>query len=652
MNSSGSIGLGNGCFGMNAFGKRPASTFDEIDANLIVADQIKVKKLKIGYPTDATSYDMPESKGNNGDVLTTNVSGDAVWVPPGVIGASYETVIFRPGVPSSLNIVATWAEVIPFVNNGAVTIYVDDSIAPATIDVDADLLARVSISPYDLDAATVPNLVFAPDVQITNLKALDGPISLLLNSATRPNLIFSPGQIFVIINGALLLQTALSAVSACVIDGILIVSMSQGSHVETLGQPIFEITGTDSMILVQLLNTGQPSGMDWVIGPIGSGLTNIRDASAQDLVFSGFFGTRQNFNIDQAKGVFYDDSAILPLTAQNNVQDILDYLKQGNFDSLKLREGGVPRWEMKSTGGGEMWTSSLPSDTRILRLLPEYPSGGDPALFQLGEAAGCNMAVYGYLDNLNRHFISRADDTTGIDFRFRNAALPQDTWAFTMNPADPNLYLTYEDNFPNPAVTFKSLGPVYVPQLQTGNNGNEYQFPGTRGNPGEVLTATGSGLFTTWAPTSAGPAKRFLSAYIFVSNIGITAFPGPGVTTELINTGGVFAQNGTNNIAEWILGLQSIGYVGAPTINALVTVSFDAITAGTANQTRVWSLSKNFVLIPASYVRTQVGIRSSYFLQAYMSLSTNDTITVRVTNEDGNLTGVVVSQMSMVVIEF
>jgi hypothetical protein len=285
-------------------------------------------------------------------------------------------------------------------------------------------------------------------------------------------------------------------------------------------------------------------------------------------------------------------------------------------------------------------------------LLPEYPSGGDPALFQLGEAAGCNMAVYGYLDNLNRHFISRADDTTGIDFRFRNAALPQDTWAFTMNPADPNLYLTYEDNFPNPAVTFKSLGPVYVTQLQTGNNGNEYQFPGTRGNPGEVLTATGSGLFTTWAPTSAGPAKRFLSAYIFVSNIGITAFPGPGVTTELINTGGVFAQNGTNNIAEWILGLQSIGYVGAPTINALVTVSFDAITAGTANQTRVWSLSKNFVLIPASYVRTQVGIRSSYFLQAYMSLSTNDTITVRVTNEDGNLTGVVVSQMSMVVIEF
>ncbi len=651
MNSSGRIALGNGCFGMNAFGKRPNQdvTYDNLDA-----DQIRVKRLKIGYPTEADSYDMPESKGNIGDVLTTGLTGDAEWIPPSLVGATYESVIYRPGAVSSLNIAGTWAEVITFVNNGVLTIFVDDSItSPAVINVNADLLGKVSIKPYNFDAASVPTLEFANDVQLTNVQSIDGPINVVFHSITLPNLVFSPGQIFPVTNGAYLLQSALSLVPACQVDGILIFTLTQGAHADTLGQSIFNVSGTDTMILVQLLNTGQPSGDFLISGSAGSTLFNLRDASGQDLVLTSFLGTRQTQLVDQAVGVSYDDSLTPPTTGITNVQSLLDYLKLGNFTSLILNEAGVPKWEMKSTAGGEMWTSALPSDTRILRLLPAYPGPADPALFQLGETAGCNVACYGYFDCLTRSFLSRVDDTTSIEYRFRNAAVPASGWSFIQNAGSDELQINSLAEAPAPPkILLAPLGDVSIQDLRVGVSATSYKLPTARGVAGDVLTATGGGDFTAWSPLAAGPPRRYLSAYIAVPNGGITAFPGPGITIEAFNTGGVLVQNGTNDIAEWTLGLQSVGYVGVPTINAHVTVTFDAITAGTANLPRVWSLSKNFVLDDSSFVQTQVGIRASYALQAIMTLNTGDAITPRVSNVDGNLTGVIISQMSINVVEF
>jgi hypothetical protein len=131
------------------------------------------------------------------DTNTLFIWNGTTWVGPTAVlpagGSGY--VIFRPGVASAGQAVATAAELTTAIANGALTIYVDSSISAATLPAGFNLDCKkiVALSGFNNNFAGPGSdtLTIADTATITNPKSIEGMLTVTCDCTTSQAFVFA-----------------------------------------------------------------------------------------------------------------------------------------------------------------------------------------------------------------------------------------------------------------------------------------------------------------------------------------------------------------------------------------------------------------------------------------------------------------------------
>lgn len=260
-----------------------------------------------------------------------------VWPPvPGSAATNTfaNGIIFRPGAPSNGNIVRTWAEVKAYVaaTNGAINIYVDNSLAPAVVDPGVtDFQGRAFLRAGSPIIAPAPMQLDVPDGAI--LKDLAGilfSLNVVLHGTTGPTLSFSRVQTFGAFGGAVLdNQGTVPAIDVDPTAFGLILSTALGGRISATTAPIVSVPNPGQGLILVLFTGGAFTGPSVAIGPVGAGLQIVYDASAQSLpTVPGWLGTvslaplGKASQVDYTPAVLADWSGVTPTSVANALDRI------------------------------------------------------------------------------------------------------------------------------------------------------------------------------------------------------------------------------------------------------------------------------------------------------------------------------------------
>lgn len=212
------------------------------------------------------------------------------------------SLVFRPGVASAGNAVATWAEVQKAIaaTSGALTVLIDDTSAPAVVPASGTLVtdckSAVTIAPYNAKLGTTTQLEVADTAQLLNLGALEGAIVLLCDSVTVPSLSFSyttPHVFEMSFSSTLRLKAgALLAPIAVPTGGEFFLSSESAPTFDNSAAaevPIVALTGTAQFI--HFAYAGFNFGSAPVTGGAGSMWSVSHDATVSTPPVGAFTGT-------------------------------------------------------------------------------------------------------------------------------------------------------------------------------------------------------------------------------------------------------------------------------------------------------------------------------------------------------------------------
>lgn len=654
MNSGGFLGLGGGAYGMNAFGKRP---LDGVDS--LTADEIKVKRLKIGYPPESTSYDMPESKGNLGDVLQTNISGDAVWAPPSVVGATYEYCVYRPGGVSSANIAATWPEVVTFIGLGVLNVYIDSSIvSPAPITADASGGTKVWLKPYNFSAGSPSTCKFDADIQLTDFAGVEGPLQVELNSPTRANFAFSPGAIVRLVSGAHLHATVACTTPPILMDTQLILSVAQGGAITTDGPTVLEIPSTQTVILVTLQWTGAASTDNFISAAASdSNLLWLTDASTQGLSFLAFTGNLNQALTDQARLTSYDDSLVPPVTGALNVQAAIDYLKAGTFGEVLLLQGGVPKWTLRAEAPNAYMTRKLPSNVAVIEVLDGGgPPTADQVTYGVDLTQRCNVIFWGQLRCVEQTSVTRGDNTAIANILLRDLSDNSNGWIIGQDDNDAGQFHFRRQDAAvgDDQITIDRYNNTWIRRPEIGLSGSTYTLPTVTGSVNDVLTLTAPGV-AEWQAPAPSPGLNYTNAW-FSNNANPSSWvPATQTWIPITGPGGNLLITSSNNALNWTTTPDTIQWNGGvtATFNVTCTLTHRMSTGTFTRSYALWfdPTGVSPAIIPGSTITTVVGLYQQVSVQSFVTMTTGGFLDLRLYNEDANTTSVIVSDLNYNIVQ-
>jgi hypothetical protein len=270
--------------------------------------------------------------------------GTSVFTPspfPASAGAFYARVIWRPGVPSSGNVFATWAEIETIIaaTQGSVIVAVDPSVATAVIPATAstECFGRVILTGYTLNISSGAPISIADGGQLKNLFTVQS-IGIEGVTTIRPYLLQNiTGGVLLLREGGNLTMLAGSTVPAVNLNG----SFSQIALF--LGASLNNATGNPALAMVQLApgvgmifatlalagNSGPPQYQDNLFaGDATTQMILVFDASGAPVVQPNFLGIVQPTPVDWAAGLRYNDGLVGVNYGNDYVQPALDRCKQ------------------------------------------------------------------------------------------------------------------------------------------------------------------------------------------------------------------------------------------------------------------------------------------------------------------------------------
>ncbi len=289
---------------------------------------------------------LPVSLANTGLIRYNEVAqqwekseNTGAWVP--LSGGSSNPyvqpqIIFRPGIASAGEAVATWAEVEAQIaaTSGNITVLVDSSIAAAHIPNTAatECFARVRLEAYSRRVGSVFDSIRIDDGgQLKNLAGIGN--FLLVNciaTALSPFEFNLGNQAIVLEEGATVYLEATSTFPLFhqTADVLGLVELS-GGFLDNSGAPTIACVLIDPgfTLVFRISDASGPIFGTTISGIAGTTLQYIADANSPFVPQSLFAGTLGIVQTDKAAGMSYDDTLVPPPLGATNVQGAIDALK-------------------------------------------------------------------------------------------------------------------------------------------------------------------------------------------------------------------------------------------------------------------------------------------------------------------------------------
>jgi hypothetical protein len=263
------------------------------------------------------------------------VPAQGYWPPlPGVppIDEVASGVVWKPGVPSSGNVVATWEEVQNAIAavSGALNVFVNSSVAPAIVGQGiTNCFGRVTFRAGASEYTTVPSsLMTLPDGAILlDPGQLAFGVSVILQGTAQPNLQFSNIRQFAVVAGSSLENQGTQPAVRVSPGSAFILALVLGSTFTPNPSAAIELTDPSSTGIIASFTGGKFTGNNVVVGPVGSTLIIAYDAGVDALPTNpGFLGTVVPNEVDSASFMKYSPSNLANWsgTAPSSVADALD----------------------------------------------------------------------------------------------------------------------------------------------------------------------------------------------------------------------------------------------------------------------------------------------------------------------------------------
>jgi hypothetical protein len=255
---------------------------------------------------------------NTSYALTTRlVAENGLYLPqstasgPPPLALVANGIIFRPGGVAGGNVYTTWVTVMGALTavNGAVTVYVDSSIAPAVVPPGTwNGLGCAVLEAYnDTLLVTPPSnpidiLTIADGGTLFRWKGLRGALTVRCTCTTTQAFLFNYGplapgnkvDIFFVELGAQIIMLAGAAVAAIQVipNGLFGPIGHLGATFDATASPGFPIValGAAAGLLTEFFDEVALNG-EWISGPVGSNLKFGRDDTVNPLTSAIFLGT-------------------------------------------------------------------------------------------------------------------------------------------------------------------------------------------------------------------------------------------------------------------------------------------------------------------------------------------------------------------------
>jgi len=261
---------------------------------------------------------------------------------PSLPSEAFGSLIFRPGVPSGGNHVATWAEVETAIAaaSGLVVVVIDNDLAPCVVPATADTecFGRVHLSAVDYISGAV--LTIANGGRLRNLGVLEQGLAIEgapSGAGPIPLLFTSPG-LLLMREGATVRNTA-TATKAMIQAGTnLVLSIIEGSFLDNSAVPLVPVVQVDagfSMTCVALAAVPFAAFLTptTIAGDATSSLAFAHDASVEFVAQSLFVGAVLEIRTNQS-------AALQPSTGATAGRPLLPFAGQEYFDTTL----GFPVW--------------------------------------------------------------------------------------------------------------------------------------------------------------------------------------------------------------------------------------------------------------------------------------------------------------------
>jgi hypothetical protein len=262
-------------------------------------------------------------------------------------GCTQRFVIWRPGGVVACDVATTWAEVEAYIatTQGALTIAVDPSLAPATIPATADTecFGSVKFTAYAPSITSFPNMDIADGGRLRNPWTFQGVGLSCTSSASGviPIRLDIPGGILIAREGGRVSLDAGATLPAVQISAEFceLATFEGGSFQNNAGNPLLAVADIDPAITQVLFASISAAGSFLPASPLygptmfsggGAGTTIIRiwDSSAPPVAQTNFLGGYFDLPMSNAVGTIYDDTVVpVPSLGVGNVQAAIDVLK-------------------------------------------------------------------------------------------------------------------------------------------------------------------------------------------------------------------------------------------------------------------------------------------------------------------------------------
>jgi hypothetical protein len=221
--------------------------------------------------------------------------------------AKSPSVIFQPGGITGGLIVTKWAEVKTFIalRQGAVTVYIDDSLAPAIADAGTtDCQGRVVFTSFaQLENPGPPKLSLPEGAVLKDVRSIQGFLTVEAQANVTPNLLFTNRRSFSLAEGGILLNSGTAPTIRLAGGAFIVITMADSSIFSNA------VAGTGSLVDMPV------AGAQTVLFIVtNSGFTS-------DNVVTGIVGTTAIFQFDASLGVFPANPGFAGATTKFPIDD-------------------------------------------------------------------------------------------------------------------------------------------------------------------------------------------------------------------------------------------------------------------------------------------------------------------------------------------
>ena len=433
------------------------------------------------------------------------------------------SIIFRPGVVSTGNAVATWAEIQKAIaaTTGALTVLVDDSTAAAIVPASGTMVTNckgaVTIAPYNAKIITPTQLEVADTAQLLNLAAVEGTIVLLCDSVTVSSLNFSYStpSAFEFGSGATIRLKAGASIAPIVVPN------GEEFYLASSDGATFDNSASSTVPIVSLLGTAQ--FVHYAIGGFTFGAAPVTGGGSSSWIIS-HDNTVSTPPLGLFTGTFTETRLslavqTLPSQGVSTGRPANPKIGQSYFDTTV---GSTLWWS------GTAWIASLAGPRRAFTATDVYINaltGNDlndglspGTAWATNEALRAAIGVFGLIapggvGGIQRWFTVHYQGAMPVDFQ--------------------NLQFTLDAN-----ACFRAVGTDLVTTLHTGTISSVVQF--TNANTRASITDAGVADWTPyvgkrirWLTGAAAGAVAYVSKDLGGGAAGISY---PGILFDVVAT--------------------------------------------------------------------------------------------------------------------